>query len=99
MLDGTDHFAHRESAGIVVDLFWNQRALRDEFPVEVEDKRDRCRLVLRPATGRAAIQAFHHPFAPTPGEKRAASSGEQSALSWLPPARRPPDEASKGVTT
>jgi hypothetical protein len=78
MLDGTDHFAHRESAGIAVDLFWNHRALRDEFRVEVADKRDRRRFVLRPATGRAAIQAFHHPFAPAPGEKQAASG--QSAV-------------------
>jgi hypothetical protein len=58
-----DHFGHRESNGIVVDLFWNHGRLEDAFRVEVADEREGTRLVLHPATGKAAIQAFHHPFA------------------------------------
>jgi hypothetical protein len=58
-----DHFGHRESNGIVVDLFWNHGRLEDEFLVEVADEREGTRLVLHPATGKEAIQAFHHPFA------------------------------------
>jgi hypothetical protein len=57
------HFAHRETGGIVVDLFWNRGDSEDEFRVEVEDRREGVRFVLRPATGRDAIQAFYHPFA------------------------------------
>lgn len=62
MLTGADHFGHRQSGGIVVDLFWNSRNLRDEFRVEVEDERAGTRFVLHPRTGREAIQAFYHPF-------------------------------------
>src|SRR6266568_457450 len=58
-----EHFGHRESKGIVVDLFWNHGRLEDEFRVEVADEREGTRLVLHPATGKEAIQAFHHPFA------------------------------------
>ena len=71
MIRGTDHFGHRETAGIVVDLFWYRRDLHDEFRVEVKDRRDGTRFVLYPATGREAIQAFHHPFS-APTGKRAA---------------------------
>jgi len=35
-----DHFGHRESNGIVVDLFWNHGRLEDEFRVEVADERE-----------------------------------------------------------
>jgi hypothetical protein len=76
MLAGTDHFAHRENDGLVVDLFWNYRNLTNEFRVEVQDERDGTWFVLYPKTARDAIQAFHHPFAATPepldGEQRAA---------------------------
>jgi len=34
-----------------------------KFRVEVEDRREHVRFVLRPTTGKEAIQAFHHPFA------------------------------------
>ena len=63
MLTATDHFAHREAGGIVVDLFWSRRSFKDEFRVEVEDAREGARFALHPRTGREAIQAFHHPFA------------------------------------
>jgi hypothetical protein len=56
----------------VVDLFWDHRDLHDEFRVEVKDRRDGTRFVLYPATGREAIQAFHHPFSSAPAGKRAA---------------------------
>jgi hypothetical protein len=62
VLAAADHFGHRESGGIVVDLFWNSRSLRNEFRVEVEDEREGTRFVLHPRTGREAIQAFYHPF-------------------------------------
>jgi hypothetical protein len=76
VLTGADHFGHRESGGIVVDLFWKGGNFRDEFRVEVEDDREGTRFVLHPRTGREAIQAFHHPFAapgpPIKGRRRAA---------------------------
>ena len=59
---GADHFGHRESDGIVVQLFWNHGELADEFRVEVEDRREGAQFVLHPMTGREAIQAFYHPF-------------------------------------
>jgi hypothetical protein len=62
VVTGADHFGHRRSDGIVVDLFWNVGNLRDEFRVEVEDEREGTRFVLHPRTGREAIQAFYHPF-------------------------------------
>ena len=71
MIRGTDHFGHREAAGIAVDLFWDRRDLHDEFRVEVKDRRDGTRFVLYPATGREAIQAFHHPFSTPPGTRAA----------------------------
>jgi MIP family channel proteins len=69
MISGTDHFGHREAAGIVVDLFWDRRDLGNEFRVEVEDRRDGTRFVLHPATGREAVQAFHHPFSASAGKR------------------------------
>jgi hypothetical protein len=62
VLTAADHFSHRESDGIVVDLYWNRGELEDEFRVEVVDKRERARFVLYPTTGTEAVQAFHHPF-------------------------------------
>jgi hypothetical protein len=35
----------------------------DEFRVEVEDRREQVRFVLRPTTGKEAIHAYYHPFA------------------------------------
>jgi hypothetical protein len=63
MLVAPNHFGHRESDGLVVDLFWNHGSLEDEFRVEVEDRREGGHFALYPATGREAIQAFYHPFA------------------------------------
>lgn len=57
-----NHFAHRESDDVVVDLFWSRKG-EDEFRVEVEDRREHARFVLHPTTGKEAIHAFHHPFA------------------------------------
>ena len=74
MIRGTSHFGHREAAGIVVDLFWDRRDLHDEFCVEVKDRRDGTRFVLYPATGREAIQVFHHPFS-APTGTRAGCTG------------------------
>ena len=62
VLTAADHFGHRETDGIVVDLFWTRRNLKDEFRVEVEDEREGTRFVLHPRTGREAIQAFYHPL-------------------------------------
>jgi hypothetical protein len=62
MSNAADHFGHRETAGIVVDLYWHREHLADEFRVEVIDEREGGRLVLRPSTGREAIEAFYHPF-------------------------------------
>ena len=83
VLTATDHFGHRETGGLVVDLFWNPRNLAREFRVEVEDEREGTRLVLHPRTGREAIQAFHHPFAaaPAPAEGpviRACREGKET---------------------
>jgi hypothetical protein len=39
LLSKADHFARRETDGIVVDLFWNRGDLEKEFRVEVEDRR------------------------------------------------------------
>jgi hypothetical protein len=61
-LTEANHFAHRESDDIVVDLFWN-RGVGDEFRIEVEDRREDVRFVLHPTTGKEAIQVFYHPFA------------------------------------
>ena len=63
MLLADTHFGHRESAGIVVDLFWSHDDPGDRFRVEVQDTREANQFVLYPATGPEAIHAFHHPFA------------------------------------
>jgi hypothetical protein len=62
-LGAANHFGHRESDGIVVDLFWDRRDADDRFRVEVEDRRMGVRFSLYATTGREAIRAFHHPFA------------------------------------
>jgi hypothetical protein len=63
VLTTANHFGHRDTDGIVVDLFWSRRNLTDEFRVQVEDRRERTCFVLHPLTGKEAIQAFYHPFA------------------------------------
>lgn len=63
MLAATTHFGHRETGGIVVDLFWDRGNHESEFRVEVEDRREGAHFVLYPTTGREAIRAFYHPFA------------------------------------
>lgn len=63
VLTATDQFGHRETEGIVVDLFWTRRNLKDEFRVQVEDRRAGTRFALHSLTGREAIQDFYHPFA------------------------------------
>jgi hypothetical protein len=62
VLTAADHFGHRETDDIVVDLFWSRR-VGDEFRVEVEDRREHVRFLLYPTTGREAIDAFYHPLA------------------------------------
>ena len=62
VLTAADHFGHRETGDIVVDLFWSRR-VGEAFRVVVEDRREHVRFVLCPTTGKEAIQAFHHPFA------------------------------------
>ena len=68
-----DQFGHRESNGVMVDLFWNRGLLEDEFRVEVVDECEGARFVLHPTTGREAIDAFYHPFAAA----RAALNGKR----------------------
>jgi hypothetical protein len=75
MSTAANHFGHRESDGIVVDLFWDRRELEDEFRVEVVDRRNGARFVLHPTTGREAVQVFHHPFS----APRAALNGNALA--------------------
>ena len=62
LLAAADHFGHRETDDIVVDLFWSRR-VADEFRVEVEDRREHVRFLRYPTTGKEAIHAFHHPLA------------------------------------
>lgn len=62
VLAAADHFGHRETDDIVVDLFWSRR-VGDEFRVEVEDRREHVRFLLYPTTGKEAIHAFYHPLA------------------------------------
>jgi hypothetical protein len=69
------HFAHRESDGVLIDLFWERRCPDDEFRVEVEDRREGARLVLHPRTGSEAIQAFHHPFSAAGTARRGSQQG------------------------
>jgi hypothetical protein len=72
VLTATTHFGHRETGGIVVDLFWDRGNHESEFRVEVEDRRQGARFVLYPTTGREALEAFYHPFAAA----RAALNGK-----------------------
>jgi len=58
-----NHFGHRESDGVVVDLVWDRGDAEGAFRVEVEDTRLGVGFVLHPPTGREAIEAYHHPFA------------------------------------
>jgi len=46
VLTAANHFGHRDTDGIVVDLFWNRRNLKDEFCVQVEDRHAGTRFVL-----------------------------------------------------
>jgi len=50
-----NHFGHRVADDVVVDLFWS-RSDGDEFRVEVADRREDVRFVLRPTTGKEAIR-------------------------------------------
>jgi hypothetical protein len=63
MSAAANHFAHREAGEVVVDLFWDRGKLEHEFRVEVEIRADGTHFVLYPTTGKAAVHAFHHPFA------------------------------------
>ncbi len=74
MLTAANHFGHRETDGITVDLFWERSNLEDEFRIEVEDLREGARFALHPVTGKEAIQAFYHPFA---AARAAAPHGTQ----------------------
>ena len=65
MLTAADHFARRETGGLVVDLYWLRKEREDEFLVEVEDDREGVHFVLHLATGREAIETFYHPLAST----------------------------------
>jgi hypothetical protein len=51
VLSGTDSSGHRETDGIVVDLFWNRADLDEGFRVEVQDRPEGDRFVLCPTTG------------------------------------------------
>jgi hypothetical protein len=46
MTSAANHFGHRESGGLVIDLFWDAGRLEDEFRVTVEDRREGARFVL-----------------------------------------------------
>jgi hypothetical protein len=72
-MPNADHFGHRASNGVSVDLFWNRGLLEGEFRVEVVDECEGARFVLHPSTGREAIDAFYHPFAAA----RAALNGKR----------------------
>jgi hypothetical protein len=61
-----NHFAHRESSGFVVDLYWDPADVSHEFRVEILERGSGYGLVLFPTNGRDAVQAFHHPFAVRP---------------------------------
>jgi hypothetical protein len=60
-----EHFGHRESEGVVVDLFWNDGLLADEFRVEVVDERGGGRVVVYASTWGEAIDAYYDPFSAT----------------------------------
>jgi hypothetical protein len=63
MPDSRAHFSHRETGGHVVDLFWDPDDAGREFRVSVLDRASGEGFVLYPASGTAALRAFHHPFA------------------------------------
>lgn len=71
------HFAHREGAGITVDLYWTHGEF-DEFRVDVVDRCSEIEFSLHPATGKEAIAAYHHPFAAitSTGDSAGATSPE-----------------------
>jgi hypothetical protein len=75
MLLADTHFGHRESAGIVVDLYWSHGDPGDRFRVEVQDMREANRFVLYPATGPEAIHAFRHPSASARSQNPPAEAG------------------------
>jgi hypothetical protein len=58
----TMHFAHREADGLTVDLYWTHGELEDAFRVDVVDRRSDTHFSLHPATGREAVDAYHHPY-------------------------------------
>jgi hypothetical protein len=60
-----EHFGHRETDGVVVDLFWNDGLLDDEFRVEVVDERGGGRVVLYARTWNQAIDAYYDPASVT----------------------------------
>jgi len=59
------HFARREANGITVDLYWTHGEHDDWFRVEVVDHHDGRTFTLFPATGKEAVEVYHHPFATT----------------------------------
>jgi hypothetical protein len=60
-----EHFGHRETDGVVVDLFWNDGLLDDEFRVEAVDEREGNRVVVFATTWGDAIDAYYDPFSVT----------------------------------
>lgn len=63
------HFAHREADGITVDLYWTHGEHDDWFRVEVVDYHSETTFTLFPATGKEAVEVYHHPFAMTLQER------------------------------
>jgi hypothetical protein len=63
------HFAHREADGITVDLYWTHDERHDRFRVEVAC-RDGHTFTVFPATGKEAVEVYHHPFATTLSGRR-----------------------------
>lgn len=70
-----EHFGHRETDGVVVDLFWNAGLLDDEFRVEVVDKREGGRVVLYARTWNQAIDAYLDPSSATRDVLHGSASG------------------------
>jgi hypothetical protein len=60
-----EHFGHRETDGVVVDLFWNDGLLDHEFRVEAVDERAGNRVVVHATTWGEAIDAYYDPFSVT----------------------------------
>ena len=99
MLLTDTHFGHRESAGIVVDLFWSHGDPGDRFRVEVQDTCARDRFVLYPATGPEAIHAFHHPFASARSQNPPAEASPRRRAAAGPPPSAHADQIPPGDTT